>query len=32
MLPSALHIVPTEDLEEDEELDCLLISGWDTAP
>ena len=32
MLPSALYIVPTEDLVEDEELDCLLISGWDTAP
>ena len=32
MLPSALYIVPTEDLEEDEELDCLLASGWDTAP
>lgn len=32
MLPSALYIVPTEDLEEDEELDCLLTSGWDTAP
>lgn len=32
MLPSALYVVPTEDLEEDEELDCLLTSGWDTAP
>jgi hypothetical protein len=32
MLPSALYILPTEDLEEDEELDCLLTSGWDTAP
>lgn len=32
MLPSALYVVPTEDLEEDDELDCLLTSGWDTAP
>lgn len=32
MLPSALYIIPTEDLEEDEELDCLLTCGWDTAP
>ena len=32
MFPSALYIVPTEDLEEDEELGSLLTSGWDTAP
>lgn len=32
MTPSALYIVPTGDLEEDEELDCLLTSGWDAAP
>jgi len=32
MLPSSLYIMPTEDLEEDEELDSLYTSGWDTAP
>jgi len=32
MLPSALYIIPTKDLEEDEELDCLLTSGWDATP
>lgn len=32
MLPAVLYIVPTEDLEEDSELDFLLLSGWDIAP
>jgi hypothetical protein len=32
MLPSVLYIMPTENLEEDEQLDCLLTCGWDTAP
>ena len=32
MLPTKLYIVPTEDLEEDVELDSLLVSGWDPSP
>ena len=32
MLPTSLYIVPTEDLEEDVELDSLLVSGWDPSP
>jgi hypothetical protein len=32
MLPTSLCIMPTEDLEEDEEIDSLYTSGWDAAP
>jgi hypothetical protein len=32
MLPASIYIMPTENLEEDEQLDSLLTFGWDTAP
>lgn len=31
-MPNSLWIIPTEDLDEAEKLDHLLIYGWDTPP
>jgi hypothetical protein len=30
--PTSLNVIPTENLDEDEELDCILIDGWDRPP
>lgn len=30
--PKALYVIPTESLEEDEELESVLVSGWVTPP
>lgn len=31
-MPTSLWIIPTEDLDEAEKLDYLLIHGWDPPP
>ena len=32
MVPSVLYICPTEDLDEDEEIDSVLTTGWEFPP
>jgi hypothetical protein len=32
LIPSVLYLIPTENLDEDEELDSILVYGWEKPP